>query len=116
MDERWSFVHDKPQQYWRWWTIDHNTGAPLAYCFGTREHKYFDELQNLLKPFNIFVVYSDDGAVYKSQIQKSTVITGKHNTQKIERKHLSLQTWCARLVRNAIFLHDNTFLKEIRFM
>jgi len=36
MDEMWSFVHDKSQQYWLWWVIDHNTGVTLAYCFGTR--------------------------------------------------------------------------------
>ena len=39
------------QQYWLWWAIDHNTGTPLAYCFGTKEHKYLDELRKLLAPF-----------------------------------------------------------------
>ncbi len=28
MDEMWSFVHDKSQQYWLWWAIGHNTGEP----------------------------------------------------------------------------------------
>jgi insertion element IS1 protein InsB len=102
MDEMWSFVHDKSQQYWLWWAIDHNTGVPLAYCFGTREHKNLDALQKLLAPFNIDIVYSDDNFAYKNRIKESTVITGKRNTQKIERKHLSLRTWCARLVRKGI--------------
>ena len=102
MDEMWSFVNDKSQQYWLWWAIDHNTGVPLAYCFGTREHKNLDELQKLLTPFNINIVYSDDNYAYKNRIKKSIVITGKRNTQKIERKHLSLRTWCARLVRKGI--------------
>jgi hypothetical protein len=30
------------------------------------------------------------------------VVTGKKNRQKIERGHLSLRTWCARLVRKGI--------------
>ena len=30
MDEMWSFVHDKSQQYWLWWAVDHRTGVPLA--------------------------------------------------------------------------------------
>ena len=102
MDEMWSFVHDKSQQYWLWWAIDHNTGVPLAYCFGTREHKYLDELRELLAPFNINIVYSDDNFAYKNHITESLVITGKRNTQKIERKHLSLRTWCSRLVRKGI--------------
>jgi insertion element IS1 protein InsB len=102
MDERWSFVHDKSQQYWLWRAIDHNTGVPLAYCFGTREHKYLDELQVLLAPFKINIVYSDNNFAYKKRIKNSLVITGKRNTQRIERKHLSLRTWCSRLVRKGI--------------
>ena len=102
MDEMWSFVHDKSQQYWLWWAIDHQTGEPLAFVFGTREHKFLDELRKLLKPFDIKIVYSDDNFAYKSHITESVVITGKKNTQKIERKHLSLRTWCSRLVRKGI--------------
>ena len=56
MDEMWSFVHDKSQQYWLWWAIDHNTGEPLAYVFGTREYRFLDELMNLLAPFDIKII------------------------------------------------------------
>jgi IS1 family transposase len=80
MDEMWSFVHDKSQQYCLWWAIDHNTGVPLAYCFGTREHKYLDELLALLAPFKINTVYSDDNFAYQKHITESTLITGKRNT------------------------------------
>jgi len=102
MDEMWSFVHDKSQQYWLWWAIDHNTGEPLAFTFGTREHKYLDELLKLLAPFDIKIVYADENYAYKKKIKKSKVVNGKRNTQKIERKHLSLRTWCSRLVRKGI--------------
>jgi len=102
MDEMWSYVHDKSQEYWLWWAIDHNTGEPLAYVLGTREHKSLDELLKLLSPFDIDIVYSDDNYAYKSHIKDSLVFTGKRNTQKIERKHLSLRTWCSRLVRKGI--------------
>ncbi len=102
MDEMWSFVHDKSQQYWLWWAIDHNTGVPLAYCFGTREHKYLDELLSLLAPYNIKTVYCDNNYAYGNHVTESEVVTGKKNTQRIERKHLSLRTWCSRLVRKGI--------------
>ena len=102
MDEMWSFVHDKSQQYWLWWAVDHCTGTPLAYCFGTREHKYLDELRALLAPFHIDTIYADDNYAYKKHITESTVVTGKRNTQRIERNHLSLRTWCSRLVRKGI--------------
>jgi len=100
MDEMWSFVHDKSQQYWLWWAIDHRTGVPLAFCFGTRKHKHLDELKLLLEDFNITTVYADDNPVYNKV--DCDLVVGKRNTQKIERKHLSLRTWCSRLVRKGI--------------
>jgi insertion element IS1 protein InsB len=102
MDEMWSFVHDKSQQYWLWWAIDHNTGEPLAYVFGTREHKFLDELMKLLAPFDIQIIYADGNYAYKKHITNGKLVNGKRNTQKIERKHLSLRTWCSRLVRKGI--------------
>ena len=102
MDEMWSFVHDKSQQYWLWWAVDHSTGTPLAYCFGTREHKHLDELRILLAPFHITTIYADDNYAYKKHITESVVVTGKRNTRHIERNHLSLRTWCSRLVRKGI--------------
>lgn len=102
MDEMWSFVHDKSQQYWLWWAIDHHTGEPLAFCFGTREYKNLDELLALLAPFGINKVYADENLAYESRIDDECLVSGKRNTQKIERKHLSLRTWCSRLVRKGI--------------
>jgi insertion element IS1 protein InsB len=113
MDEMWSFVHDKSQQYWLWRAIDHNTGTPLAYCFGTREYKYLEELLELLAPFSINTVYCDDNYAYKKHIIDSKVITGKRNTQRIERKHLSLRTWCSRFVRKSIRFSKSHLLHRI---
>jgi IS1 family transposase len=113
MDEMWSFVHDKSQQYWLWWAIDHQTGDVLAYTFGTREHKYLDELISLLEPFDIKIVYADGNYAYTSHITDSVVVTGKTNTQKIERKHLSLRTWCSRLVRKGIRFSKNHQMHRI---
>jgi insertion element IS1 protein InsB len=102
MDEMWSFVHDKSQQYWLWWAIDHKTGEPLAYTFGTREHANLDELRSQLNVFfDIKAVYTDGNAAYLN-INESEVIIGKENTQRIENKHISLRTWCSRLVRKGI--------------
>ena len=102
MDEMWSFVHDKAQQYWLWWAIDHKTGIPLAFCFGTQEHKYLDELKKMLEGVNIVTVYTDGNPAYQELITDCDLVVSKQNTQKIERKHLSLRTWCSRLVRKGI--------------
>ena len=39
MDEMWSFYHDKAHQIWLWWAVEHTTNMPVAFTFGTREHK-----------------------------------------------------------------------------
>ena len=98
----WSFVHDKSQQYWLWWAVDHKTGEPLAYVFGNKEHVNLDKLRDLLNPyFDIKSIYVDGNPVYKN-VTESEVIVGKANTQRIENKHTSLRTWCSRLVRKGI--------------
>jgi insertion element IS1 protein InsB len=102
MDEKWSFAGDKSQRCWLWRATGHNTGDPLAFHFGAREHKNPEELLRLLKPFDINMVYSDNNFACKSLVTESEVVTGKENTEKIERKDLSLRTWSSRLVRKGI--------------
>ena len=107
IDEMWSFYGDKKHQIWLWWAVDHDTNIPLAYTFGTREHKYLDELLALLKPFSIGTVYSDDNYAYHDKIPADKLITGKRNTQQIERNHLTLRTRIKRLCRKTICFSKN---------
>lgn len=107
MDEMWSFYHDKSHQIWLWWAIDHATNMPLAYTFGTREHKYLDELLSLLKPFNVGTVYADNNYAYRDRISSEDLVTGKRNTQQIERNHLTLRTRIKRLCRKSICFSKN---------
>ena len=110
MDEMWSLCHDKSRQVWLWWAIDHETNTPLAYVFGTREHKYLDELLKLLEPYSIKTVYADNNYAYKDKISENRLITGKKDTQQIERDHLTLRTRIKRLARKTICFSKN---KEI---
>jgi insertion element IS1 protein InsB len=102
MDEMWSYYSNKSHQIWLWWAIDHNTGIVVAYWFGTRAHKNLDELLALLSPLQIGQVYTDGNYAYYERFEEDTLVVTKKNTQKIERKHLSLRTWSARLVRKGI--------------
>ena len=102
MDEIWSYYHDKSHQIWLWWAVDHATNTPLAFTFGTREHKNLDELLALLEPFSIGKVYTDNHFAYQKRIPAQQLITGKKNTQKIERDHLTLRTRIKRLCRKTI--------------
>jgi insertion element IS1 protein InsB len=102
MDEMWSFYGDKGHQLWLWWAIDHDTGEAIAYWFGTREHGNLDKLKTLLAPLKIEKVYTDGNDAYVVRFPAKVLVVSKKNTQKIERKHLSLRTWCSRLVRKGI--------------
>jgi insertion element IS1 protein InsB len=62
----------------------------------------FRELLLLLKPFNISKVYVDGNYVYEKILGADKVKVGKWNTQKIERKHLSLRIWVKRLARRTV--------------
>lgn len=102
IDEMWSFVRKKENQRWLWHAIDHATGQVLAYIFGNRKDEVFCQLKILLLPFGIKHFYTDDWGAYERQLPKTQHIIGKSNTQKIERKHLTLRTRIKRLARKTI--------------
>ncbi|WP_371934115.1 IS1 family transposase [Chroococcidiopsis sp. CCNUC1] len=79
---------------------DHATGKVLAYVFGTRKDEAFLQLKALLSPFGISRFYTDDWGAYERHLDASKHEVGKHNTQKIENKHLNLRTRIKRLAKD----------------
>jgi insertion element IS1 protein InsB len=75
-----------------------------SYRFPVRDEgaKNLDKLLELLKPLNIGNVCTDGNYAYYECFSSEVLTATKKNTQKIERKHLSLRTWCARLARKSI--------------
>ena len=101
-DEMWSFVRDKSNQRWLWHAIDHRTGEVLAYVLGKRKDEVFKQLKVLLEPFGINQYYTDDWGAYERHLDEKKHHIGKRDTQKIERKHLTLRTRIKRLARKTI--------------
>jgi insertion element IS1 protein InsB len=91
MDEMWSFVGKKGNQRWLWHAIDHHTGAVLAYVFGRRKDEVFLQLKALLEPFGLTRFSTDHWGAYTRHLDPEVHSPGKRNTQKIERKHLTLK-------------------------
>ena len=102
VDEMWSYVHSKENRRWLWNAIDHNTGKILAYVFGDRKDAVFLKLKDLLEPFGITRFFTDDWGAYERHIPAEQHVVGKRNTQKIERKYLTLRTRIKRLARKTI--------------
>jgi insertion element IS1 protein InsB len=109
LDEMWSFVGSKKHQRWLWHAIDHKSGEILAYVLSDHKDDAFKQLQTLLDPFGVQHYYSDGWGAYLRHLDSSMHTVGKRNTQKIERKHLTLRTRIKRLMRETI-----CFSKSIR--
>jgi insertion element IS1 protein InsB len=112
-DEMWSYVGKKDDQRWLWHAIDHVSGAVLAYVLGTHEDKAFLELKELLRPFGIKKFYTDDWGAYRRHLNPEEHEVGKKNTQKIERKHLTLRTRIKRLARKTICFSKKIFMHDV---
>jgi insertion element IS1 protein InsB len=101
-DKMRSFYHDKKHQIRLWRAIGHETGEAAAFWFGTREYGNLDKLLELLKPLNPGKVYTGGNYAYCERFAPEVLAVTKKNTQKTERKHLSLRTWGARLARKGL--------------
>jgi insertion element IS1 protein InsB len=113
LDEMWSFVGSKKYQRWLWHAIDHQTGQILAYVLADHKDDAFKQLQNLLEPFGIQHYYSDGWGAYLRRLEPSKHTVGKQNTQKIERKHLTLRTRIKRLARETICFSKSVRMHDI---
>jgi insertion element IS1 protein InsB len=65
----------------------------------TRKDTVFLQLKALLEPFGIHHFYTDGWGTYERHIDPTQHEVGKTNSQKIESKHINLQTRIKRLVR-----------------
>ncbi len=113
IDEMWSFVGNKGNPRWLWHAIDHHTGAVLAYVFGRRKDEVFLRLKALLEPFGLTRFYTDHWGAYTRHLDPDMHSPGKRNTQKIERKHLTLRTRIKRLVRKTICFSKTIQMHDI---
>jgi len=102
VDKQWSYVQNKSNQRWLWLAIHHETRVVLAYTLGKRTDEVFLELKRLLEPFGITIFYTDGWGAYHRHLEDDNNAIGKENTQRIERKNLTLRTRCKRLARKTI--------------
>jgi insertion element IS1 protein InsB len=110
MDEQWGRVYCKGTPCWLWHAIDHDTGDVIAFVLGNREKEMCQKLWDTLMSLNMEItdVYSDDNWAYHDIVPANILKTGKRNTQKIERKHLTFRTRLKRLARKTICYSKTT--------
>ena len=113
VDEMWSVVGKKRDQRWLWHAIDHWTGKVLAYVFGRRTDEVFLQLKALLEPYGIRRFHTDYWGAYRRHLEPDAHHPGKRNTQRIERKHLTLCTRIKRLARKTICFSKSSQMHDI---
>lgn len=113
LDEMWSFVQKKENQRWLWHAIDHESGKVLAYVLGNHTDNIFLKLKALLEPFGISKFYTDGWGAYERKLDPNQHQVGKANTQKIERKHLTLRTRIKRLARRTICFSKSETIHDV---
>jgi insertion element IS1 protein InsB len=97
IDEMWSYIGKKKEPRWLWHASDHQTGKVLAYVVGRRRDAVLRELKQLREPFGITRFSTDHWGAYTRQLGSERHCPGKRQTQRIERKHLTLRTRLKRL-------------------
>ena len=93
--------------------IDHASGRALAYVLAPHQDQALVKLVNLLKPFGIKRFFIDAWGAYERILDPDTHLIGKRNTQKIERKHLTLRTRIKRLARKTICFSKSIVMHDI---
>ena len=122
LDEQWSYVQNKKNQRWLWLAIHHETRVVLAFAFGRRTDEVFKTLKGYLTPFGITIFYTDNWGAYSRNLPAESHVVGKSNTQRIERKNLTLRTRCKCLARKTICfskclkMHDIVIALIINFI
>ncbi len=103
-----------------WWAIDHASGRVLAYVLITHKDEAFLQLQALLEPFGIMQFYRVRVAcrrlgwgAYERHIAPVFHSVGKRHTQKIERKHLTLQIQIKRLASKTICFSKSVLMHDV---
>jgi insertion element IS1 protein InsB len=66
-----------------------------------------------LEPFGISKFYTDGWGAYQRKLASEQHQVGKVNTQKIERKHLTLRTRIKRLARKTICFSKSEVMHDV---
>ena len=117
-------MQNKGNRRWLWVALHHHTSDILTFTFGSRKDEVCQKLKKLLGPFNVTRYFTDGLPAYQRLLPPEQHEVGKRNTQKIERKFLTLRTRIKRLARKTIcfskeeIMHDTViglFINRFEF-
>ncbi len=102
LDEFWSFIKDKSQQWWCWYGLNRRTTRIAAYVLGRRTDESCQQLNDKLAGCVIENFYTDNWQSYAKTLPVERHTVSKRETLNIERHNLNFRTHLKRLHRRTI--------------
>ena len=102
VDELWSYINRKENEYWVAYAIDRRTRSVVDFVVGKRTKATLKELIDNLLRLNPRIIRTDKLTLYEYLITKRLHRRGTTVINRIERKNLSIRTHLKRLSRRTI--------------
>jgi insertion element IS1 protein InsB len=102
VDELWTYLNRKQNEYWVAYAIDRRTRSVVDFVVGKRTKDTLKELVDRLLRLNPKVIRTDKLTLYEHLIPKQLHWRGAAVINRIERKNLSIRTHLKRLSRRTI--------------
>lgn len=102
VDEVCTFVGSKQNKIWIVYALERGTRAVVSFNVGTRTNKTLNVVLKTLKLADARYVFTDNLKQYKTLIDSLVHRVTRYETNRIERKNLSMRTHLKRLTRKSI--------------
>ncbi len=102
IDEFWSFIKKKSEQWWCWYGLNRATTRIAAYVLGRRTDESCRQLSGKLAGCAVANFYTDDWQSYAKILPIERHTISKAETLNIERHNLNFRTHLKRLHRRTI--------------
>ena len=102
MDELWTYINRKENEYWVAYTIDRRTRSVVDFIVGKRTKATLKELIDRLFYMNPEIIRTDKLTLYEHLIPRELHRRGATVINRIERKNLSIRRHLKRLSQRTI--------------
>lgn len=112
VDELWTYIGRKANEYWLAYALDKTTGSVLDFIIGKRTKTTLRPLIDILLATGVKKIRTDKLSHYQNLIPKKIHHYSAYAINHIERKNLSIRTHIKRLSRRTICFSRNILLLE----
>lgn len=112
LDEMRTYIKNKSNLYWVVYAIDRETRKVVDFKVGKRNHKTLKQVIDTLLLSKATKIYTDKLKHYQYLIPRALHDTSRYNTNRIERKNLTIRTHLKRLSRRTLCFSKSKSMLE----